>query len=181
MPRRGPTLCSPCPLSEAPAPCPPRQSALRPSWAFLPSRRLWASPLSQPASASFTSSTSGPSPHHPRWMLSSERVSTWEARPCRGVCFLFGGAGICSSCVNPEVVHVPGEEAQLWFPGLCPGAGPPQPLRSSPLQGGPGVTTAPRCPRRSRGHVAPLGRRPVLQWASQDHLRLLPRGASAGD
>ena len=64
-------------------------------------------------------------PHHPRWMLSSERVSTREARPCRGVCFLFGAAGICSSCVNPEVVMSPVRKHSCGFLACALVLGPP--------------------------------------------------------
>lgn len=77
-------------------------------------------------------------------------VSTREARPCQRVCFLFGGAGICSSCVNPEVVASPVRKHSCDFLACDPALGP-QPLRSSPPQGGPGVTTAPRCPCGGHG------------------------------
>ena len=77
-------------------------------------------------------------------------VSTREARPCQRVCFLFGGAGICSSCVNPEVVASPVRKHSCDFLACDPVLGP-QPLRSSPPQEGPGVTTAPRCPCGGHG------------------------------
>lgn len=57
-------------------------------------------------------------------------VSTREARPCQRVCFLFGGAGICSSCVNPEVVASPVRKHSCDFLACDPVLGP-QPLRSS--------------------------------------------------
>lgn len=104
-PGRGPTLCSPCPLSEAPAPC-PRQSAPGSSWAFLLSRRLWVSSVAAgfrffhifhlralPTTPGGCFRASG-SPRE--WALSLPRSL-----------FSFRGAGICSSCVNPEACSRP--------------------------------------------------------------------------
>lgn len=59
--------------------------------------------------------------------------------------FSFGGAGICSSCVNPEVVASPVRKHSCDFLA-CDLVLGPQPLHSSPPQGGPGVTMAPRRP-----------------------------------
>lgn len=117
-------------------------------------------------------------PHHPRWMLSSERVSTRKARPCRGVCFLFGGAGICSSCVNPEVVMSPVRKHSCGFLACALVPGPPSHSARPHSREDLGLPRLLDAPAGSRGHVAPPGRRPGLQWASLVHLHLLPRGAS---